>query len=528
MLNVMLVDDEPFITQGLTVLIDWEKEGYRIVNIASNGIEALEYLKSTKEKVDLILADIRMPEMTGIELLEKIREEELSDAYFVILSGYADFDYVRDAMRNGCVEYMLKPVNKDELISNLRRISEIKKNDIISEEHQKAADDAYLEKNISLLINGRYDDDTLRWIKENLMIYGRVRYIYIEFCKSDDDEEDNVVETERKMLLSACRDYLGEGQEGVVIDSVWSASESGAGYIFSGDYAESRKKTDEDFLYDLYTGIRRSMNKPIHIIAGKSVKDISLLSKSYSTAMILRQQIAFHEEKNIYIYEDEVKVNKCNVLLCKNSLDDLVRAIDEGDEARIIEKVDTFYKEMANMGVMENTVSLNLNYLLFQLIHLATEQDSEVDQEEILDYISETAITKDFRRGSRSHIRHFAVEYSKYMSQLRKNVSRGVLQDIENEVKENYAENLSLKELSRKYYINSSYLGQLFRKKYGKSFKDYLTDYRIEEAAKLLLKTDKKIIIISEEVGYKDSDYFLQKFIERKGCTPSKYRRTYS
>ena len=95
------------------------------------------------------------------------------------------------------------------------------------------------------------------------------------------------------------------------------------------------------------------MNKPIHIIAGKSVKDISLLSKSYSTAMILRQQIAFHEDKNIYIYEDEVKVNKCNVLLCKNSLDDLVRAIDEGDEARIIEKVDTFYKEMTQKAYEE-------------------------------------------------------------------------------------------------------------------------------------------------------------------------------
>ena len=165
--------------------------------------------------------------------------------------------------------------------------------------------------------------------------------------------------------------------------------------------------------------------------------------------------------------------------MCKKSLDELIKSIDEGDEARIIESVDGFYKEMSNMGVNENTVSLNLNYFLFQLIHLATEQDSEVNQEEILDYISESAFEDGVKRGSKS-------------------------------------------------YINSSYLGQLFRKKYGKSFKDYLTDYRIEEAARLLLKTDKKIINISEEVGYKDSDYFLQKFIERKGCTPSKYRRTYS
>ena len=79
--------------------------------------------------------------------------------------------------------------------------------------------------------------------------------------------------------------------------------------------------------------------------------------------------------------------------------------------------------------------------------------------------------------------------------------------------------------MSQKFYINNAYLGQIFKKKYGVSFKDYLTDYRIKEAAKMLVNTDKKIISIAEDVGYKDSDYFVQKFIERMGCTPSKYRR---
>ena len=92
-------------------------------------------------------------------------------------------------------------------------------------------------------------------------------------------------------------------------------------------------------------------------------------------------------------------------------------------------------------------------------------------------------------------------------------------------MREHYAENLSLRDLSEKYYLNSSYLGQIFRKKYGQSFKDYLTNYRISEATKLLIKTDKKIGQIAEEVGYKDSDYFIRKFIEIKGCTPSKYRK---
>ncbi|MCC2727807.1 helix-turn-helix transcriptional regulator, partial [Blautia sp. MSK22_86] len=91
---------------------------------------------------------------------------------------------------------------------------------------------------------------------------------------------------------------------------------------------------------------------------------------------------------------------------------------------------------------------------------------------------------------------------------------------VEKEIKENYAANLTLKGLSEKYYVNSAYLGQLFRKKYGLSFKDYLNNFRMEQAAGLLIRTDKKIVQIAEEVGYHDLDYFVNRFIQVKGCTP--------
>ena len=97
MLRVLLVDDEPFILQGLQVLIDWKKEGFEIVATAANGAEALDFLK--ENRVELIITDISMPVITGLELLKKIREEKLSDAYFIILSGYADFSYAQQALQ---------------------------------------------------------------------------------------------------------------------------------------------------------------------------------------------------------------------------------------------------------------------------------------------------------------------------------------------------------------------------------------------------------------------------------------------
>lgn len=158
-------------------------------------------------------------------------------------------------------------------------------------------------------------------------------------------------------------------------------------------------------------------------------------------------------------------------------------------------------------------------------MHLATRQDDNVNQGEILRIISEHSFKEGITRGSKAHVLRFVREYAEYLAQLRKNVSRGVLAEVEHEIKNRFAENLTLKELSEKYYINSAYLGQLFRKQYGCSFKDYLNQTRLDMAADLLIHTDKKIYQVAEEVGYHNLDYFVNRFINAKGCTPAKYRR---
>ena len=170
-------------------------------------------------------------------------------------------------------------------------------------------------------------------------------------------------------------------------------------------------------------------------------------------------------------------------------------------------QLENLYEEMRQMGLAADTVNLNINYFLFQLIYLATEQDDCVDQKEILHFIGESTFEEGVTRGSSVHMVHFALEY------------------VEKEIRENYAENLTLRELSKKYYVNSAYLGQIFRKKFGQSFKEYLNNYRMEQAVQRLLYTSDKIYQIALDVGYKDCDYFINRFIAAKGCTPAKFRR---
>lgn len=355
--RVLLVDDEPFILEGLSVLIDWEKEGFQIVKKASNGRQAYEYLK--ENTVELIISDIQMPDMNGLDFQEKIRKEKISNAYFIILTGFADFSYAQRAISYDCSEYILKPVDKKELISVLRRITKESK------------------KNTSVIPDFKPQED------------------------------------------------------------------------------------DKSVLY-------------------------------------------------------------------KGELDDLVRAINTDDHAKIKNKVSLLFKRFQENG--EQRISgtlnqLNINYLVFQLINLASEQNKEIDQQEVLQYINESSFQDGVSQGSFDYMYRFACEYADYLMQLHRQVPSDAIHKVLQEIHNNYAQNLTLKDLSEKFLLNSAYLGQLFKKQYGRSFKDYLNQYRLSKAEELLIKTDKKVYEIAGLVGYKDLDYFVNLFINSRGCTPARFRK---
>lgn len=137
----------------------------------------------------------------------------------------------------------------------------------------------------------------------------------------------------------------------------------------------------------------------------------------------------------MYFYEEEVQIHNGGIILCKQSLDALISAIEQNDKIQIRKCVENLYEEMRQMGLAADTVNLNINYFLFQLIYLATEQDDCVDQKEILHFIGESTFEEGVTRGSSVHMVHFALEYAEYLAQLRKNISRGgVIRDVEKEI----------------------------------------------------------------------------------------------
>ncbi len=533
MLRVMLVDDEPFILEGLSVLIDWNEHGCQIVKKASNGSEALDFLM--KNEVDLVFADIKMPVMTGIELLQTVREDNISNAYFVIVSGYNDFHYAQSALRYDALEYLLKPVGAESLLKVIDKVKNKRESDMSVTEVTADVRKAYLTQNIMLLLAGKAKDKHIDYVKRNLHRYGAGDFRFVNICflsvESVEEKSDEEIIELKDRLYETLKEILGKNSDRLIPDIPGYTDEYELSFIFSDDLG-SEYGTDVNKYLDRLTA--RVVEKddslnPVFLV-GKRVDDIAKLSRSYSSAASLRPFSSFNQNKKIYIYEDDVQASESGVLLCKDELDGLISGIELDDKDRINSSVDALFDAvsgMENSVLADKALSINTNYLLFRLLHLAVELDESINQEEVMTYISDNVYEVGETRGSRTHLKRFAESYADYLNQLRKNVSRGVLQDIEKEIRTNFADNLTLKSLSKKYYVNSSYLGQLFKKKYDQSFKDFLCSVRIDEAASMLLKSDDKIPVIAEKVGYKDTDYFISKFIELKGCTPAKYRKQY-
>jgi two-component system response regulator YesN len=464
MLKVMLVDDEPFILQGLKVLIDWKKEGFEIVMTAADGQEALGFL--AEHQVDLIIADIKMPVMSGIELLGKIRTEHISEAWFVLLSGYADFNYAQQAIAYKCTEYILKPVLKENLMELLHRILELSDQQQRRQQETRRNERAYLARTLIALVQGRFDDTDLTYVCSHMHLSAGVRYIELRMRGVQADEEitDEEKRSSQKKIQDACSEFLKRDAEHCIMDV--SGEDYDIGFIYCDALAKEAQLEEHEYLESFLDFLRGIVNLPVVMIVGKKVQDIAEIAKSYASACILRSCQGFREQKEICFYEEDVQVGMKGTVLCKDSLDALLHAIEENDHACIMKTVDLFYQEMQRLGVSEKMMSLNINYLLFYLVHLASEQDSGVNQEEILRLISENTSEKGILRGSKAHFCRFACTYGDYLMQLRGKVSKGVISEVEREIQEHYAENLTLKDLSEKYYINTGISGTAFHRQY--------------------------------------------------------------
>jgi two-component system response regulator YesN len=496
---------------------------------AANGKEALELMNHMD--YDLVITDIKMPMMSGLELIEHTWEHVSKYTKFIILSGFYEFEYARKAIKFGVVDYVLKPVQKDELIRALENYKEQYFKKIAERKMLEYSDKLVFDRHLAYLISDKYDEENLEYVKNAVTDCKDVRYISIEYDPSEPKFKALTKEGKIKVkneLYDALRAYLGDHWYHAYMESHPYEEVYGVGFLFAKQFAEEAGVNEKVYIQKLYSRLTDSVSYKLTIYIGQKVADISLISESYKSATIARTFQLFSKEKDIAYYDEiEGKQSTNRYPVDKEMMDDLIRSIEENDTTAIEQKIEEVYGHFKELATEPDIIKINLDYLLFNLISLAKDLDTDFDQEEIYRMISQGGYEQIAVRGSVKHFKDFALEFSNYLLEIRQHAFGGVLSEIEKEITEHYMDNLSLKSLSEKYYINSAYLGQIFKRQFGSSFKDYLNNYRIDRAAELLIRSDEKVYLIASEVGFNNTDYFISKFVQIKGITPLQYRKQF-
>lgn len=525
MIKVMIVDDEPYIRQGLKILINWGQYGFKICSEASNGLEAVKILESTD--IDLVITDIKMPQMDGLELIEHTQKYISKNIRFILLSGYYEFEYAKKAIKYDVADYVLKPVQKDELIKVLQEYKEIYYNQIENLKKQEMSERILFERHISALLSGIFDKDSIDYVKNYLTDTDNVRYIRIEYDQTDDKYSllsDEEKAREQLRLYNAVKKSLGCNWHHVYLPNKANGDYS-VGFIYAKSLADNEDLTEKEYISKLHSNLSSLLTFKIYFYIGQKADNISLISESFKTTTIAKNFQLYSKEMDIAYYDEiKDKISTDKYTVDKNLIDEVIKAIEENDADQINKAVENLYEHFKDLSAEPEMIKICMDYLLFNLISLARDLYPDFEYDEISKMINQGGYAF---RGSANHFKKFVLEFSDYLNSLRKHVFGGILTDIEREITENYMKNLSLKSLSEKYYINRAYLGQIFKKQFGVPFKDYLNNYRIEKACEILLRTDDKIYEIAEAVGFNNTDYFISKFVQVKGTTPLQYRKQY-
>ncbi len=528
MINVLILDDEPFIREGLKILINWEEMGFKIAGEAANGKEAIALLE--QGDYQLIITDIKMPEMDGIEFIKYIRNSRFSKIKVIILSGYYEFAYAKQAIQYNVTDYILKPIQKEELTKILIKLVQSFNEEVKYQKNKVYTEHIVLERHLNALCSGKYTKNDILYVKNKLPYCNDLRYIGIEI--SGDDEKFASLDKYKKIevikeIFEILKKHVHPYDQYVFFDTDKRNEIYGIGFIYAKNFSLDRGIDEKQYIKNLTDHMKIEQCYQFNVYIGQYVETIENISASFKSAIIAKSFQNYKNDKQVAYYDEMAQLKCKGYGIKKERMDELVQYTEENKEDKIDECIEKIYFDFSEHHIDPKIININIDYLLCRLVYLAQELDPEVNQEEVMQYISQCAFEESAIRGSAKHFKIFVKDFAKYLLQLRQDNSNSVLKEVDKEIELHYMQNLSLKSLGEKYYINSAYLGQIFKKRYGISFKDYLNNYRIERASELLIRTNEKVCNVAQMVGYNNLDYFINKFVKIKGKTPLQYRKQF-
>lgn len=500
--SILIVDDEPLIRRGLTKLIETNELGWKVTGEAGNGKEALEQMDQLKP--NLVLTDIRMPVMDGLELTRHISERN-DETAVIILTGYRDFEYAQAAMRYGVKEFLLKPCPEDEICRVLRQANDQlrMKHELRHRERreQRLREDHALRSALLGLPQPAGEPfQEIRWLIDRDFWLVNVETFLPEnkLYRAEDVE----------LLQFAISNITSELMMSQGISGRWITVEYGrfAFFVEPGD-------CNEAFFEELLRTVQLLLGLPLRVQQLGAVSTIADAEKRFHLhragsplRLISEDETSVDDETRVRAIQSEIT---SLLLLGKHAeIGDFLRHSFEGkpEESLAQRKREALCLAM----VVRNVIRKDL--------------ETELKTEDIGSELGELRALP-----SRGAVDAWLMERIASLEQAAvqwfEERNSGLAERSIRYMEQHYMEECSLATVAAQVHLNPNYFSNLFKKQTGESFSGYLTKLRTDKAKMLLTNTDMKIAEIAEAVGYADSNYFATAFKQAAAHTPSEYRK---
>ncbi|MDR6555536.1 response regulator [Paenibacillus qinlingensis] len=523
-LKAILADDEPNILRNLQAVIPWEELEIDIVGTAKNGLEALELC--VQHIPDIVMSDIRMPQMDGIAFIHKLREIN-EDCTVLMVTGYQDFEYVRSLLRVGVSDYILKPIDYEELENAIRRLAVeirakkqneqeelLKLGKLKSLAYEKILQDILLDytditASTSLPID-QGDLDTLRYVFAMIDVdhYSQKSLLWTEQERKlwnfavRNVLQDSLAEEESQFTVLQMR----EGEWSLLM--AWEGAEHDS---VASKLSEVAAKLQHNVLQSVKLGIS----------VGYFPGPVGLQQLADTYRKLQRfMQLNLDKHQSVLPYKEVRESADANSSLWF-LVEEIVTGLKQLNRLKTEDALDRL--KLLLEGLSEGSIARAYQMLHYLILHVLR----ELREMNALDSGEEEQIWRELDKSeSISHLLQVMVQLvSIGLEGTNKKKNSELLMAAAKEyVRTNYSTDFGIEDIAGSLGISSSYFSLLFKQHFGETFVEHVTKHRMEQAKSLLLHSDKSITDIGKCVGYIERRYFTKVFQKFTGEIPSEYR----
>jgi two-component system response regulator YesN len=530
MYDVLIVDDEPVARESLRYLIEWEEHGFAIRAEAANGQQALELLR--ERHFALVLTDIRMPTMNGLDLIARMKG--VADCPVVILSGYDDFEYARQGLKLGAKEYLLKPVDEDELIATLRRTAEELEERLLAERQHRLGLSAMRDQLLRRLVHGAVsrrefeEQRTLVGWRPGEETFGCL-VVEMDFVYGGGKDggllSEKDVELKRYAVRNICEELTAD--DGFVFED----SEDRYGVLFFAGAAAKDPSALLELAGRIASSTAQFAKETVSVGVGGNADGFDAVPGAYRAAeealdrkfltgagavLSAKDGVGTAAEDSGEAGGDELFRSIASHLL------DAVRHFRREDAEASLARLWDAFRTSDVAAQRAKRVVIELFVQLARVVRETGASHELLFDRAFGDYetIMRVKTIEELRRLTERKCEAVLATLAS-MKELRPNK---VIEELKRIVAAQYKDNVSLRSVAQQIYMNPNYLGKLFKANAGMSFNDYLLQVRMEKAKELLLHSDMKVYEISQAVGYGELDWFYKRFKAYTGISASEFR----